>query len=295
MATADKLVNLADLKTAYDTTVRHDAAQTLTLAQQRTARDNIGAADAGVTGMIIDPVAFWGDDGTKSNTGIRMTRTGGDVYTLLCATTPSGSEYFKLSKSLDITSTAANRNGWAYEVALEEGVAYTLTLTPLSGTINGTGRQIQMWLEDGSTSTPWASMGFGGGSIKFVWPDATKKLKLVAYIMTTTTTGENGYTFRLTLTKNHPVDNAIPVSGSTPTITALAGCRYICSATAVTELTFTPPENGLCAVRFASGSTATVLTLPNTVKMPSWWTGPEASRTYEISFEDGYGVVTSWA
>ena len=85
------------------------------------------------------------------------------------------------------------------------------------------------------------------------------------------------------------------VSSSTPTITAERDGRYICSASAVTELTFTPSASGICSVRFISGSTATVLTLPNTVKMPAWWTGPAANTTYEISIEDGvYGVVTSW-
>ena len=89
---------------------------------------------------------------------------------------------------------------------------------------------------------------------------------------------------------------AYQVSGNTPSIVAAAGVRYICSASYVSSLSFTPSSTGICSVRFVSGTTPTVLTLPNDVVMPDWWTGTEANRTYEISIEDGvYGVVTSWA
>lgn len=85
-------------------------------------------------------------------------------------------------------------------------------------------------------------------------------------------------------------------SSATPSITAMPGMRYVCSASYVTSLSFTPSATGICSVRFTSGTTPTVLTLPQTVKMPDWWTGVEANRTYEISIEDGvYGAVTSWA
>lgn len=95
----------------------------------------------------------------------------------------------------------------------------------------------------------------------------------------------------------------IDISGSTPTIAAAPGASYNCIGSgtaaepvAVTELDFTPSASGICSVRFVSGTTATVLTLPQTVVMPDWWNGVEASRTYEISIADGvYGVVTSWA
>ena len=85
-------------------------------------------------------------------------------------------------------------------------------------------------------------------------------------------------------------------ASATPVISAMPGMRYVCTAAYVTSLNFTPSATGICSVRFTSGTTATVLTLPDTVKMPDWWTGCEASRTYEISIEDGvFGVVTSWA
>lgn len=95
-----------------------------------------------------------------------------------------------------------------------------------------------------------------------------------------------------------PGTNTISIEGSDPVIAAIPGMRYVTYAPYVTSLSFTPCANGICSVRFRSGSTATLLTLPNTVKMPDWFDSEhlEANRTYEISIEDGvYGVVTSWA
>jgi len=87
--------------------------------------------------------------------------------------------------------------------------------------------------------------------------------------------------------------DTVEVSGSTPTITAETGKRYICGE--VSEISFTPSASGLCEVRFTSGTTAAVLTLPQTVVMPDWWTGVEAGYTYEISIADGiYGAVMAW-
>ena len=84
------------------------------------------------------------------------------------------------------------------------------------------------------------------------------------------------------------------VSGTTPTITGYAGYRYKCGE--VATLSITPPNVGTIDVMFTSGSTPTVLTLPNTVKMPEWWNGPEADHIYELMITDGiYGAVMSWA
>ena len=86
----------------------------------------------------------------------------------------------------------------------------------------------------------------------------------------------------------------VNVSGTTPTITAETNTRYICGE--VLSLSFTPCATGICDVRFTSGSTATVLTLPNTVKMPEWWDGTcEPNTVYEINILDGvYGAVMAW-
>ena len=88
------------------------------------------------------------------------------------------------------------------------------------------------------------------------------------------------------------LNGAVQVSGTDPTITAKSGIRYVCGE--VLSLNFTPSANGICDVMFTSGSTPTVLTLPNTVKMPEWFI-IEANTTYEINIADGiYGAVTSW-
>lgn len=88
----------------------------------------------------------------------------------------------------------------------------------------------------------------------------------------------------------------VDVSGAAPSITAIENTRYVCGE--VTVLSFTPAANGICIVRFTSGSTATSLTVPNTVKFPEWFdpTSLETNTVYEICVTDGiYGAVMSWA
>lgn len=90
--------------------------------------------------------------------------------------------------------------------------------------------------------------------------------------------------------------STVDVSGTTPTIAAVENTRYVCGE--VTSLDFTPAASGICIVRFTSGSTVTVLTLPSTVKFPEWFdsTSLETNTIYEICVTDGvYGAVMSWA
>ena len=91
-----------------------------------------------------------------------------------------------------------------------------------------------------------------------------------------------------------PADE-VTVSGANPVINAGKNTYYVCGE--LQTLSFTPNANGICAVRFTSGTTATVLSVPQTVKWPDWFDGTvEASRVYEISILDGvYGAVMSWA
>ena len=89
--------------------------------------------------------------------------------------------------------------------------------------------------------------------------------------------------------------NIVEVTGATPSITASADTLYECGT--VSTLSFTPCATGICAVLFTSGTTATVLTVPNTVKFPDWFNPASlnASTTYEINVLDGvYGVVAKW-
>lgn len=85
------------------------------------------------------------------------------------------------------------------------------------------------------------------------------------------------------------------ISGTTPTIVAKAGIQYVCGE--VATLDFTPSQTGVCEVIFTSGSTPAVLTVPNTVKFPSWFDvdNLEADTTYEINILNGvYGTVMLW-
>lgn len=86
------------------------------------------------------------------------------------------------------------------------------------------------------------------------------------------------------------------ITGSTPSITAFPNVRYKCGE--VATLSITPPASGSCEVFFTSGSTATLLTVPNTVKFPAWFdaTSLETNTIYDIIITDGvYGAVMSWA
>ena len=86
------------------------------------------------------------------------------------------------------------------------------------------------------------------------------------------------------------------VSGTTPSITGQPNTRYNCGE--VSTISITPPASGSIDVIFESGSTAAVLTVPNTVKWPSWFdaTSLDTNTIYEILITDGvYGSVMSWA
>lgn len=90
--------------------------------------------------------------------------------------------------------------------------------------------------------------------------------------------------------------STVNVSGAAPTITAVENTRYVCGE--VTSLNITPAASGICIVRFTSGTTPTVLTLPSTVKFPEWfdYSTLETDTIYEMCITDGiYGAVMSWA
>lgn len=90
--------------------------------------------------------------------------------------------------------------------------------------------------------------------------------------------------------------NVTTITGTTPSIVAEENGRYVCGE--VSTISFTPCAQGICDVQFTSGSTATVLTVPNTVLFPEWFdpTTLEADKVYEISVVDGvYAAVGIWA
>ena len=86
----------------------------------------------------------------------------------------------------------------------------------------------------------------------------------------------------------------VEVSGTDPVITGKPSYRYNCGE--LYTLTVTPPASGTMDIIFTSGTTPTVLSLPNTIKMPDWWAGIETNTTYEMCITDGtYCGVMSWA
>lgn len=97
------------------------------------------------------------------------------------------------------------------------------------------------------------------------------------------------------------LNGAETVSGTTPSITAKPGVRYICGE--VSTLSITAPASGCIDVVFTSGSTATVLTVSGAksgVTAIKWAggfdpTSLDADTTYEINILDGeYGVACAW-
>ena len=99
--------------------------------------------------------------------------------------------------------------------------------------------------------------------------------------------------------KRAALDSAvINMSGSTPSITALPGHRYICGEVATLDITL--PASGCVDVVFESGSTPTVLTItPPTGVTVKWANGfdpssLDANTTYEINIMNGLGVAVSW-
>lgn len=114
--------------------------------------------------------------------------------------------------------------------------------------------------------------------------------------------GDKGDTYTLTNADKQEIAGYVDynnyietITGTTPSITGLPNYRYKCGE--VSTISITPPSTGTIDVIFSSGSTATTMTVPNTVKWPAWFdaTALEANTTYEILITDGvYGAVMTW-
>ena len=94
------------------------------------------------------------------------------------------------------------------------------------------------------------------------------------------------------------LNGSVSVTGSTPSITALPGIRYVCGEVATLDITL--PASGIIDVVFESGSTPTALTItPPTGVTVKWANGfdptaLDANTTYEINIADGLGVAGTW-
>ena len=92
----------------------------------------------------------------------------------------------------------------------------------------------------------------------------------------------------------------VTISGTTPSITAKPGVRYVCGECAT--LNITVPASGDIEVIFDSGNTATVLTVtpPTGVSSIKWTNGfdptsLDANTRYDLIITDGeWGLMASW-
>ena len=156
-----------------------------------------------------------------------------------------------------------------------QGKADTATVSALSDAVNGLDSDVQ------GLQTTKADRSYVDTQL------ATKASTATA------TASSDGLMSSADKSKLDAVGSIVTVSGTTPTITAESGVRYVCGE--VATLDFTPCATGVCDVVFTSGSTPTIVTLPNTVKFPDGAFTAEANKTYEINVLDGvYGVVMAW-
>ncbi len=85
----------------------------------------------------------------------------------------------------------------------------------------------------------------------------------------------------------------VSADGAEVTIQPKDQVFYVCGETAALTLT-DYPEKGSFAVVFTSGAAPTVLTVPNTLRMPDDFT-VEANTRYEINVLNGFALCAGWA
>ena len=139
MATADKLVNLADLKAAYDTLVRYDInSQGLTAAQKTNARTNIAAAGPDIHALeTLHNVVGYGQDANPVDADAQK-RTGMIITlnnTFEATTTPA---WLKFSNAYAWGSNENTIKAWTGALTLTQNHRYRLSVHYLSGTYTRT-------------------------------------------------------------------------------------------------------------------------------------------------------------
>lgn len=205
------------------------------------------------------------------------------------------------------------------------GKKYTLTVRHISGSHNGSNPlDVQVFLTDGTNYI--AQIPASGGSAVYS-PSVDTAISVCIYVkysvITTnlifdelliedghvtadvqiagTSIVQNGVANIPMASASTPgvvISGAVTVTGTTPTITAQPGVRYVCGEVATLDITL--PASGVVDVTFESGSTATVLTVtpPSGVTL-KWANGfdpdnLDADTTYEINIMDGLGVAAQW-
>lgn len=289
-------------------TVRMDQAQELTETQKAQARTNIAAAGPDIHALeTLHNVVGYGQDANPVDAAAQK-RVGMIITlnnTFEATITPA---WLKFSNAYAWGGNENTIKGWTGALTLTQNHRYRLSVHYISGTYTRTtaGAPIIAIACVAGTAVTIPGVVFDGDTDSHVDFDCsgdayTNGVHLVVGIRRNSTNAVTltNYTFAMVLQDITDTEGVtVSVSDTAPTITAKSGWRYNCTASAVTELAFTPSASGICSVRFKSGSTATVLVLPNTVKTPDWFDRDhlETNRTYAINIEDGvYGVVTSWA
>lgn len=281
-ADADGLLWLCVDVNATAVAVRRDLTQ---------IREIIGAAGVGQLNELTGNVDI-GDGGSATRRGITATRT---KNTLTISGTATGAIIPRYAHEFVLENWSNNDRyaelGELADIPVLPGRLYRLSVKPLSGQISGV-CTVNVYGPGG-----WKAANVGlsiAAALHIDFVAETSAVIVCGYIGNGVTTGGSPFTVQITLTEMDGNGLSVPITGTTPTITAVENVRYECGT--VTELDFTPSTSGLCEVVFTSGSTATVLTLPSTVRMPDWWTGVESNRIYDLMVLNGtLGMVTSWA
>jgi hypothetical protein len=281
-ADADGLLWLCVDVNATAVAVRRDLTQ---------IREIIGAAGVGQLNELTGNVDI-GDGGSATRRGITATRT---QNTLTISGTATGAIIPRYAHEFILENWSSNDRyaelGELADIPVLPGRVYRLSVKPLSGQISGN-CTVNVYGPGG-----WKAANAGlsiSAALHIDFVAETSAVIVCGFIGNGVTTGGSPFTVQITLTEMDGNGLSVPITGTTPTIAAVPGVRYECGT--VTELTFTPSSSGLCEVVFASGSTPTVLTLPSTVRMPDWWTGVEANRTYDLMILNGtLAGVMSWA
>ena len=179
-----------------------------------------------------------------------------------------------------------------------QGKADTQTVSALADAVNGLDGDVQGLQTTVQAKADTATVTALSGTVSGLQTSKADKsyvdTQLAGKASTATaTTSADGLMSSADKAKLDMVGSVVTVSGTAPVITAVSGVRYVCGE--VATLDFTPCATGICDVVFTSGSTPTVVILPNTVKFSDGSFTAEANKTYEINILDGvYGVVMSW-
>ena len=181
------------------------------------------------------------------------------------------------------------------------GEVFLVTVTSSGGSFSAdrTFAECRQALEDGKLlrfSLEYSSMQYYTAVVtavtnSYIEAEAAAILSSVPVLMSVKYTKYNEITLVSYPLARKPAKTAS--ASATPTIAA-EDCRMyecgICSSLTITSF----PAEGSFLVTFTSGSTATVLTVPETLVMPDGFT-VEANTRYEISVRNGYALCAGWA